>query len=527
MTGIDIGREIRQFGSRIDSHLPFAEDLLNSEWLCKYMTNPKRMSERFSFVGREFLIPICDDECDWVSVRKGSQVGATELFVRLGVRWCVRHGRIRIIYTMPTKSDIEVFSADRFSSMLEDLESTFPVRGSVDNSGLKQILEAFIYFRGTRGTTSALSIPADILIHDEIDKSDLFTVSEYASRLEDSKLALRRFFSTPTFSNYGIDKLFKQGDQKWLLYKCNRCSDWVCLMPDSIKRLHNRWVFLCPSCGRELIKSDCRSEFVAKREFSGKSSYQIGKIWSSSFDAESIKLSEDRYKLHPEASQHIWNCVYGLPYDSAELVPFNLEVLESAIVRESPVDRSYGCLVGIDNSVDKHVVVIDVRLDKWIVIDSFVCDGSEGIYRLRRVIDRYNPFFVGIDPLPDVTFARQVKDLLPKVYYVWFRNVSSLSKVDEAELTITLHKNVAISEVSGFIKDGRLLFAEHIMDENIDFLDHFNAIKGDKDKEGKVRYTNMGMPDHFAMAVIYALSGQMSNSHNSFMVGFHTFSSKI
>lgn len=528
MTNVNISKEIQKFGNIIDSRIPASDQLKDSEWLTKYMTDPKIPTKKFSFEGREYFIEVIDDKRKWLCLQKSAQIGGTELFTRAGVRYCVKYGRIRIIYTMPTKTDIDTFSADRFNTMIADLEKTFPVSGDISNTSLKQILEAYIYFRGTISSTAPISIPADILIHDEVDKSDMDSISQYSSRIENSKIQLVRYFSTPTFTNFKINKLFRDSDQAYYLHKCYMCNTWVCFMPNDMKRVNGKWEFICPHCGRAIDKRKTKSEWVRKYpERKYKAGYQVGKIWSKVWDAESIKESEERYKNTPEAKQHIWNYVYGLPYDSADLVPFNLDMLDKTLIQEEVIDKSYGCLIGIDNSVAKHVVVIDVRLDRWVVIDAFVTDSDEGIYRLKDVISRYNPFFCGVDPLPDITFAKMVKELMNKVYYVWYRNVTDLSRVDEGEMTITLHKNLAVSEVSNAMKDGRLLVAEHVLDSNPDFLEHFNNIKGEKDINGVVKYKNFGMPDHFAMATVYALAGNLSDSHTSFMIGINTFEDKV
>ncbi len=522
--GLNISNEIKKFGNVINSRIPAAEQIKDSEWLVKYMTDPKNPFKKFSFEGREYFIDIIDDDREWLCMQKSAQIGGTELFTRAGVRYCVKYGRIRIIYTMPTKQDIDNFSADRFNTMINVLEKTFPVSGDISNASLKQILEAHIYFRGTKSATAPISIPADILIHDEIDKSDMDAISQYSSRIENSVISLVRYFSTPTFTNFGINRLFRDSDQAYYLHKCYMCNTWVCFMPTDMKRVSGKWAFVCPHCGRKIDKTKTKAEWVRKHpDRKDRAGYQVGKIWSKVWDAESIKKSEQRYKNAADAVQHIWNYVYGLPYDSAELVPFNLSMLDEIVVQEEVVDKSYGCLIGIDNSVAKHVVVIDVRENTFVVIDAFVTDSDEGIYRIKDAIDRYNPFHLGIDPLPDITFAKNVKELMNKVYYVWFRNVTDLSKVDEGEMTITIHKNLAVSEVSSLMKENKLLVAEHILDSNPDFLEHFNNLKGEKDINGVVKYKNFGMPDHFAMGTIYALAGHLSNANNKFMHGINIF----
>jgi hypothetical protein len=51
------------------------------------------------------------------------------------------------------------------------------VHHDVNNGEVKQFGESFLYFRGTKGVTAAISVPADCLVHDEYDFSDLEVLS--------------------------------------------------------------------------------------------------------------------------------------------------------------------------------------------------------------------------------------------------------------------------------------------------------------------------------------------------------------
>lgn len=524
MTDINILKEIQKFGNRITGMLPSTDKLTVTEWMCKYMRDPRNPNEPFTFNGREYMLDILNDESPEQVVHKGAQVGVTESYVR----WCIHkpaaYGNVTMIYTMPTETDVQEFSSQRYNPMVDVLEQVFPVKGDINNAGLKQILDGYIYFRGTFGKGRPLSVPADFLLHDELDKSNMDIVSQYSSRLENSKIGWVRTFSTPTFANFGIDALFRKSDQKWWLNKCYRCNHWIAFAPEDMKIVKGSWQFVCPNCGRVVDKFEMKGEYVAKHpDRTGISGFHISKLQANVWDAESIKRSEKRYEKIINPTQHIYNYVYGLTYDSPDLVPFSIDLMQESLITIPRVDRSHGCYIGIDNSVEKHVVVVEVTHAGWQIVDAFICDTSDGIYLIKQAIEKYNPFFCGIDPLPDISFAEWVRELLPKVYYVWFRDIKDLTNTDERELTITLHKNLAINRVSNALKEKQLTIADYILESYPDFLQQFNNIKGEKNDAGVTKYQNFGLPDHFAMATIYSLAGDMGKSHLNMMIGVNKF----
>ena len=61
----------------------------------------------------------------------------------------------------------------RFDPVIADSpELRAKLDAEVDNTGLKRIGGSFLYIRGTFSKNAAISVPADILIHDEVDFSN-------------------------------------------------------------------------------------------------------------------------------------------------------------------------------------------------------------------------------------------------------------------------------------------------------------------------------------------------------------------
>jgi hypothetical protein len=116
---------------------------------------------------------------------------------------------------MPTAKHVYKFSQSRFGPVIKkNLYLRRRMKGSVDNAELKSIGDSWIHFGGAQKENQAISVPADILVHDEWDFSDLDVLDTYGKRTIASKLDWVWRFSTPTLPGYGIDAEYAQTDQR-------------------------------------------------------------------------------------------------------------------------------------------------------------------------------------------------------------------------------------------------------------------------------------------------------------------------
>ena len=91
-----------------------------------------------------------------------------------------------IIYTLPSDRDVWEFVPTKTDKMIMT-NKTLQKALQTDKVELKQMFDRFWHFKGTRSKTAAIMTTADLLIHDEIDRSDLGVVTEYKSRIKRSK----------------------------------------------------------------------------------------------------------------------------------------------------------------------------------------------------------------------------------------------------------------------------------------------------------------------------------------------------
>jgi hypothetical protein len=187
--------------------------------------------EPFSFRDHEFQQKIISLEVEEALIRKCSQIGLSELSIRDSLSMVNVMPGFTVIYTLPTAAFSKTFARTRVDPIIESSSYLKArVHHDVNNGEVKQFGDSFLYFRGTKGVTAAISVPADCLVHDEYDFSDLEVLSTYQSRLTHSPYKWKRKFSTPTINGYGISAEFDVAEQHWNLVKCSHCAFWF--VPD-------------------------------------------------------------------------------------------------------------------------------------------------------------------------------------------------------------------------------------------------------------------------------------------------------
>ena len=191
--------------------------------------------DRFSFHEHEFQRQIIKDTSSRISIRKCSQVGLSEVMVQklLAMASSMRH--VRIIFTLPTKEMASSFSKDRIDGAIEqsDFYGSLTTAGS-NSASQKKIGSCHIYVAGTFGANQAISVPAEIVICDEVDFSNQVVLGKLNSRLRHANIVdehgfrgIKYMFSTPTVDGFGVDLEFQKGDQQYYMCKCEHCETWV------------------------------------------------------------------------------------------------------------------------------------------------------------------------------------------------------------------------------------------------------------------------------------------------------------
>ena len=231
-----------------------------------------------------FQREILDDTARINNVIKPAQIGITTVTIAYMLAALVTQRRMNVIYALPSASDAQKMSTTKINPLIyASPEVERLLNSEVNSNELKQIGDNFLYIRGTKSETAALSVSADILILDELDRCDPDTVKQFRSRLQASPHKIVRQFSTPTFEGVGISKEAETSRRYRHFATCKHCEHtWLptyhkdivipgsSLPMEEINR-HNlkdlnwrqaRWN--CPSCHKDPMIDKSRLQWVCE-----------------------------------------------------------------------------------------------------------------------------------------------------------------------------------------------------------------------------------------------------------------------
>lgn len=202
-----------------------------SRWLEQNTTNPMKPKENWSFAEHEYQIDILNDVSHEAFYQKCSQVGASELFVRMKLAMMGISEALTVIYVLPTAKFAMRFAKGRVDPVISNSPSLKALLNKdVDSTEMKQFGNCFLYITGSFGQGAAISIPAQALFWDEVDFCNQKNLTTFRSRMGHAKeddLWFVRGFSTPTVFDYGINAYYKKGSQASYACFCGTCRDFV------------------------------------------------------------------------------------------------------------------------------------------------------------------------------------------------------------------------------------------------------------------------------------------------------------
>lgn len=203
------------------------------------------------FKGYEWQIAILNDLHPRQSIVKRSQVGMTLLAMAKIILLLEQYAIVPFyardddgeymachptgIYTFENADKVHDFSSDRLKGFLNDnpfLQGLIE-EGEVDQVRLKKFGRSSLYLGGRRNVQSVTSIPGNIVMADEWDRTSDFTIGEQLeSRLKASKMfraksqrGLYIKYSTPEAYGVGVSQEYEDSDQMVFQVKCTRSFD--------------------------------------------------------------------------------------------------------------------------------------------------------------------------------------------------------------------------------------------------------------------------------------------------------------
>ncbi len=202
-----------------------SSDMPDSVWLEK---NTNLKGDPFSFNRYPFQRELVDDEHRNSATIKPSQVGVSEVYQRKALALLTRHRNRKGIYAYPDDEMRKKNVQTRVMPMVNTTDIfNKPTAGDkpVRSIQLLQVNQSFLYMTGSK-EGDATSTDADFVFLDEYDLHDMDIAGLFGSRLLNSDWKIKRFFSTPTFTQYGIHGLYESSDQMEYMIKCDSCNHW-------------------------------------------------------------------------------------------------------------------------------------------------------------------------------------------------------------------------------------------------------------------------------------------------------------
>ncbi|MGH9867061.1 MAG: phage terminase large subunit family protein, partial [Candidatus Polarisedimenticolia bacterium] len=485
-----------------------------AEWACSRI----RLEGRpFSFAGHEFLRGIYDDTSHHVVLMKAAQIGGTTWAVLRSLHACLCG--LNVVYYFPTKTDVHDFSRSRVAPLVDDNPFLAKEMSDVNAVGLKRVGEGFLYLRGMQSTVGLKSVPADMVVFDELDEATPEAKAMARERLAHSAYGRIIELSNPSLPGFGIDEAYQASDQRHWTLKCPGCSRWVALdkeFPDQLgkevkiilPRPDGTFFRACPHCSHEVDLG--AGEWVA--DFPGRPihGYRISQLISPVVDAGQI-LSDYRITRYPDS---FYNLKIGIPWADVQRRVDSSTVLSLCSDYVMPEKSDEYCVMGVDTGKALHAVILepeggDPAEDRYRLVHL-------GIYRefgdLDKLMKRYNVDRCVIDGLPESHAAGEfAKRHHHKVFLSFFsEGHHGDPNWDSKNNKVTLNRTDALDASRASIRNKmvRLPRRDAAVEE---FARHLScdAKQLEEDPQTgaqKYRYIKTG-ENHFSFAFTYAWMG--------------------
>jgi hypothetical protein len=513
-----------------------------AEWLCEHTKHPKNSRLPWSFLNHEMQIDIANEDRHHVKIRKCSQVGLSELSVRLALGMLAIFPGTTAIYTLPTAKFASKFAKSRINPVVDASKTLSElVPPGADSSELKQFGTSFLYIVGTSGQSSPISIPGDMLIRDEVDFSNQSLLSMFFSRLGHAQDGgWIRDFSTPTVNNYGISSEFDASTCGRYVVRCGHCYEKVMptflddvvipgfdmsmveleadMLTDQRYDFDASWL-KCPACGGE-ITAEALADADHREWVHAHPNADVGGYQVMPFDVPSINpIAKTVKSIKQYERKADWvNFEMGAPYEDAENSFLSSVIKENTRVTHVPpaVHAANGCVLGLDIGKVSWLLVGKPLDNKRVdIIHAEQIVQNEEAYLITRVLDLlkwYGATRMVSDAGPDFTsvtqmIARAITNQVYGCYYVRTgkKNLSNID-VKQGEQIISASKVGTFDEAARAVNRGYVRFAH--MPEMPTVASHLAGIKrvSHKNSAGETvtAWVSTGA-DHYANALNYLM----------------------
>lgn len=456
-------------------------------------------------------------------VSKAAQVGGTTWALLRSLHAC-RNG-LNVIYFFPTRTDVLDFSKSRVTPLLR--ENPFLTEGMSDTgtAGLKQIGSAFLYLRGMQSTVGMKSVPADMIVLDELDEVTPDAKALALERTAHSAYKRMIELSNPSLPDYGIDEVYQRSDQRHWTMKCPGCGAWAALdkefpakMGQEVRIIRPRpdgtFYRACPKCEAELDVAV--GEWVA--DFPGRPihGYRISQLFSATVDPGEIlrEYETTRYR------DRFYNLKIGIPWADLERRLDAATVL-SLCGMDEMVERIEGRrdgvrIMGVDTGKQLHVVILERTSTGHGWHQEVLYLGKVREFTdLDELMKRFGVWRCVIDGLPETHATRDfARRQWRRVALCFFNETQrGAPRWDWENLKVEVNRTEALDASRAAVRERKLSLPRRtpLVEEFARHLASDAKVLDEDEETGarRYRYIKTG-ENHFSLAFTYAW---LANSH--------------
>ena len=456
---------------------------------------PYRFGERYGFQR-----DIINDTARVTNSVKPAQIGLTTSTMAYILAGAASQPRFNAIYSLPTANDANKLVTTKLDPIIQGSpELNRLLDNNVNNSELKKLGNNFIFIRGSKSETAALSISADALIADEIDRSDPDTLKQFRSRLQASDLQIVKQFSTPTIEGVGISKEAETSVRYYHFATCNHCSHtflpnyhehiripgWSNGMEDinksNLKDLHYQQAhWFCPHCGRDPELHPSRLQWVAENPTEN---YEANTYYITPVTACLVLRPSYLVRTSTEFNKRSeWkNQVLGETAEDAneQLVPSDI----NAVQTELDLNSSEIHFMGVDMGSVCAIHIGRWSMDTLLVVHRELVPLHEFEARRRTLIKEYKVVAHVYDMLPYTSEVMRITDQDPNAYAAIFTR-------DKGADMFILHDKKKDNDDSGKINIRRLHVNRTVLLDAIRDLFKERKLLIQKKNSGKEEFMN-------------------------------------
>jgi hypothetical protein len=441
-----------------------------------------------------------------IAVLKGAQQRITTSTISK-ILYFGDHNKVTFIYTFPTQTQVNEFSSMRFKRMVINSPYLISRMQGVDNASTKHIGDSAIYFRGTKTESQAISVPADILAHDELDFSDPTVKETFSPRLANSKYKYVWEFSTPSIPEYGIDGVWRLSDKNFWLIKCS-CGKWQSV--DYFKNLYRKkghYYFGCVRCHKELKRETGQwiAAYPSRTEGNkGIRGYYMPQTINPVMSADYI-VSEHEKLLRVGKEKIFYNFNLGKPYESGESV-ITEKLIRSRIGEVGRIEKVF---IGVDQGDLLHIVVRGKVGDRYGIIHLEVTDRFS---RVGELIEQYDRAMLVLDAMPNKHSAKEERDKhRGKIYIAYYLNQEGLwnpRSPDKEPYSVGINHTDVMDNTAAEWQRGDVFLSNALPKNMIDlFANQMTKLKKTEIEDARgqniPKWVKVG-PDHFRHADAYS-----------------------